>query len=393
MTTDAPTPPAAPVQRRYHFHWPGVTYVIVTLFLAVGALNSQNNLLFATLGVAMGGLLVSGIISGWSLMGLRLERDVSTAGTVGSPMQVRYVLHNVNRLMPSMALNIEEVRPRRGTGGWWEYFDTPRAFVAFIGPRGRARARATVTPLRRGCPPLRYVRVWSTFPFGLAKKSMWFEIPQGALVYPADLRLRPEFLRSLSAQSRLGSGEEPSPGHGDEFYGLREYAAGDNPRRIAWKPSARTGTLVIRQHAAPAPVRLWVVLRLGSRAHAGLDEVSIALAASVLRQAEHQAVAVGLAVPLTGAVHAPRRDRRHVARMLEDLARLDLAALAESRATGAEAFPAAARRGASIVIDADSDTPPRWGGGSRVAVKQVRSVVLDAPENSRLLALLAGGAA
>src|ERR1041385_4840021 len=62
--------PAAPL-RRYHFHGPGLVYILVTLFIAMGAINSQNNLLFAALGLAIGGLLISGIISGGALLGVR----------------------------------------------------------------------------------------------------------------------------------------------------------------------------------------------------------------------------------------------------------------------------------------------------------------------------------
>ena len=385
MPTDPSPQPAAPIQRRYHFHWPGVTYVIVTLFLAVGALNSQNNLLFATLGVAMGGLLVSGIISGWSLMGLRLERDVSTAGAAGEAMPVRYVVHNTNRVMPAMALHLEEVRPRRQKRGWWDFFDTPRTFVAFVPPRGRARVATSVTPARRGEPPLDLVRVWSTFPFGLAKKSMWFQMPDRALVYPAQLRLRAGFLKSLAARSRTGAGEEPTPGLGDEFYGLREYVPGDSPRRIAWKPSARTGTLVIRQHSAPSPVRLWVILKFGPAGDAAADERAIALAGSILREAERASVAAGLCVPLAGALHAPRLERRHVSRMLEVLARLDLGGLERG---GDEREPPATRKGTSIVVDAQ----PGATGGGRITMRQVGVALADTPENARLLAMLGGAA-
>jgi hypothetical protein len=33
-------------QRRYHFRYAGLIYIGVTVFIAIGALNSQNNLLF-----------------------------------------------------------------------------------------------------------------------------------------------------------------------------------------------------------------------------------------------------------------------------------------------------------------------------------------------------------
>lgn len=180
-------------------------------------------------------------------------------------------------------------------------------------------------------------------------------------------------MSTLTDRSPRGAGDEPSPGTGDEFFGLREYAPGDSPRRIAWKPSARTGTLVIRQHSAPSPVRLWVILRLGAPRGAVADERAIALAASVLREAERRAIAVGLCIPLTGDLHLPHAQRRQITRMLESLARLDLQALAERRGVDEERDPPATRRGATLVID------PR--GGQEGAID-------DTPENRRLLELL-----
>ena len=60
--------------RQYHFVSGGVLYVAVTTLLMLGALNSQNYLLFAALGIAMAGLVVSGVLSGSSLLGVLVGR-------------------------------------------------------------------------------------------------------------------------------------------------------------------------------------------------------------------------------------------------------------------------------------------------------------------------------
>jgi len=73
------------IVRRYHFHAPGVLYVAVTLFLALGADQQPEQPALRALGLAIGGLLVSGIISGASLLGLRVERDPIVHASVGAP--------------------------------------------------------------------------------------------------------------------------------------------------------------------------------------------------------------------------------------------------------------------------------------------------------------------
>ena len=57
------------LKRRYHLHIPGFVYVALVLIIAVAAMNSQNNLLFWIFGVLFSGLLVSGILSGWMMLG------------------------------------------------------------------------------------------------------------------------------------------------------------------------------------------------------------------------------------------------------------------------------------------------------------------------------------
>jgi uncharacterized protein (DUF58 family) len=348
--------PAPGILRRYHFHAPGLLYVGVTLFLAIGAVNSQNNLLFAALGLAMGGLIVSGIISGMSLLGVRLEREPARAGAVGQKLILRYALRNANRLMPAFGLNIAEVA-ETGAGRravrWPEFFEPPRGFAVHVGPGETVRAEVAVWPKRRGEVTLDAVSIWSTFPFGLTKKSITIWQPQAVLIRPPILPLRSGLVERLTARSSAGLGGERSIGQGEEFFGLREYTPGDSPRRIAWRASARTGEIVVRQHALPSPVRLWIILRLAADADETADERAIALAASVLARASEAEIAVGLAVPLTGLLERPRTGHHHLDRLLAGLALLDLAA-ARSRdpAAAAETPSLAARGGAAVVIHA-----------------------------------------
>ncbi len=341
------------IERRYHFHPPGVFYVGVTLFLAVGALNSQNNLLFLALGLAIGGLLVSGVISGSSLMGVRLERDTSGRARVGEALTIRYEVANRNLLMPAFGLTITELARGRAAGNRTGAFRNEPAFVVGVGAGETVRCAAIARPLRRGVARLDRVRVWTKFPFGLAIKSATFSRPHTLVVLPAVLGLRPGLVSRLCVRSATGMGAERQPGMGDEFFGLREYRPGDNPRRIAWKASARraSGELVVRQHASPAPQRLMVVVRFGGCADAEM-ELAIALAASVAAEAEREGVSVGLAVPCVGLVIAARSGRRHLDALLGELARLVVPAGAP------EALPTpAARSGACVVIHGTAVDP------------------------------------
>ncbi len=367
--------PSGPT-RRYHFHFPGVLYVFVTLLVAVGAINSQNNLLFGALGLAIGGLLVSGLLSGAGLLGLRVDRAGHGDAIVGRPLALRYRVRNSNHLMGALAMHIEELDrdAARDRVNWRKFFPSVHAFVTQVRAGEEIIAGAEVIPERRGVATFDRVQVWTKFPFGLARKSMTFSAPLAVIVQPPDIPLRPGLLRKLTARAPYGRGGDRSAGLGEEFFALREYIPGDSPKLIAWKRSARTGTLIVRQQAAPAPMRLWIVIRFeearGENAGA-MDERAIALAASVAREAAGQGIAVGMAVPGAGVYLPPRVGRVHLVRLLGDLAILD-ADKARAGAAGAQRLSeTAARSGACVVVHAgevDEGYGPRgsthWSAGA-----------------------------
>ncbi len=79
-------------------------------------------------------------------------------------------------------------------------------------------------------------------------------------------------------------------GMGSELLELREYAAGDPPKSIAWKVSARRDTLMTRQYESEVPVRVILFLdgsistRIGGFGQRLLDQ-SLYVAGSVARSA------------------------------------------------------------------------------------------------------------
>lgn len=290
----------------------GAFYVAVSMFLLVGALNSQNNLLFGALGLAIGGLAVSGVISGASLMGLRVSRERPGEASVGRPIELRYRVVNRNRLVPAFAVRISEVAPKVMT------------FCPHVGCGSTEWVSATLTPTRRGRLELTGVRAETTFPFGIARKSVTFRDRYTILVRPRFLELRTAAIPPREAGARGVMAAERLPGQGDEFFGLRDYAPGDLTRQIAWRATARTGKLVVRQRSAIAPARMWVALVFGARDRTPtLDERAIALAASLVREASMRGYAVGLQVPQTGERHGPVTSRLHVEAMLNVLAAID----------------------------------------------------------------------
>ncbi len=306
-----------PDERRYHVHMPGVVFVGFSLVIAVGAINSQNNLLFLALGLSLGALAVSGIVSGASLLGVRLSRRVPASGQCFRAMEISYSVRNANRIFPALGLSIGEELPRelrsRRTFGvaWWKFRfiggeplasrgRLPGAFVGSVGPRRVVRTRARVVPLRRGWMTLPRTAVWTTFPFGLSRKSVRFDLEARVLVRPGVVALRPGLVAGLLTHLPYGDRDQARAGLGEEFYGLREYSPGDAMRQIARRTTARRlswgSTPVIRLNRAPAPRVYWLVVRLDAALEHAENERAIVLAASLASALIEARAAVGLVV-------------------------------------------------------------------------------------------------
>jgi len=134
--------PAPDLRRRYQASSAVLLYSAITVFVAIGAVNSQNNLLFVALGVAVSAMIVSGLISGAALVSVTITRDPVPAGRAGEAVPVRYTLEN-RRRVPAFALLITERIEGRSR-------PIPTASVIMLPGRSAIRVRGSITPDRRG---------------------------------------------------------------------------------------------------------------------------------------------------------------------------------------------------------------------------------------------------
>lgn len=384
------------IRRRYQFGAGGLLYVFVTLLIALGAFNSGNNLLYWSFGLALALLLVSGVLSGVMLMGVRVEREWVSGASVGQTLRIRYRIRNLSRFMPAFALTIEEVgfevlpQARRSLLGRVMgsarrvsvptaapgRIGAPRTFVAHVGARETISAEAVVKAHHRGPVSLQAIRVSTGFPFGLMRKSLLISQRGSGVVTPMPETGHERALQTAGALAHDGSPSRRA-GRGDEFFALREYIHGDSPRDVAWRSSARRGTLLVRQFAAPSPPRVWIVLHLRTRPGSDADdERAIRVAAGLARAAEAQGLEYGVAAPLCRLLVHPRRlgtagTGGQLSRVMTDLGLLDLGPDDGRGARSIFPMHAATASGGCVVVHAgpvDVAFAPRVAGVLNIAV-------------------------
>lgn len=315
---------AAPVRRRYDLRWPSFVYIATTLFLAIGAINSQNNLLYWAFGAAVCGVVISGLISGGTLLALRVTRDPPPTPHAGDAFTLGYRVRNTHRFLPVFAVLIEEIGPDAGSPAMPSGIEARPALVTHCSPRGGAHAHASCTAVKRGAVSLGCLRVTSSFPFGLVRKTVIFDQPATMLVVPAVLPVRPLDRAARTGSDRVSVDSAARAGAGEEFYAIAEYSPGDPLASIAWKRSAALGTLVVRRTASAVPTRTWIEIdpEVGDASEADLDLV-VTAAASIGAHLERQGESAGLYVPWADVCVTPGQGPRAIQNLFRTLAVFD----------------------------------------------------------------------
>jgi uncharacterized protein (DUF58 family) len=223
---------------------------------------------------------------------IRLERDIIPSETFGDE-EIR-VESRIRNLTGATLGNLEirEVLDKR-----------------IIPEKGTGQLRASLTPLDElqlilefSCPPRAnyevgplIVRVRDPFGFYLAEKKLG---PETLSVMPRPEQLRGAYLRPRHVGPWPGVIPSKTLGLGSEFYSMREYLAGDDPKRINWKASARHNRLMVNETEAEKVTDVMIVLDTDVASFGPneneLFERSVQAAASFARLLLRQGNRVGL---------------------------------------------------------------------------------------------------
>lgn len=234
----------------------GAFYVAAMVLLAGAATNTGNNGLFLVVATLIAVFLVAAFMARRNLSGLQLDLEELGDLFANSPSLLRFRLRHDGRLMPRwlllLTIDPADVEPPVGPGR-----RRPTPFlVPSLAPGDEVQGRLELMMRRRGPRRIRAVHVVSLFPIGLFRKGLHLPADLEILVYPEI------FGAALSRPAEAAlSGDEASrrPGWGHDLYALRDYRAGDDPRHMHWKQSARHGKLIFQQRQSESSQRLAIL--------------------------------------------------------------------------------------------------------------------------------------
>jgi len=317
----------------------GTRWLVAAAVLAVIAILLRQPLLL-TLAIVLALAAASARL--WWRFGLSevtyRRRFATTRAAFGEEIELELITENAKPL-PLVWLEVTDEFPTalEVVGATLEPAAKPRVgiFQAFfsVRPYERVRRRYRLRCTARGYYRFGPAKLTTGDPFGFAAREREIPTTDHLIVYP---RVLPLTAFGLPARQPLGDAKPAQPLVEDPLRvaGVRPYAAGDSPRRIHWRASARTGTLQVKQYERSADPTVALFLDTNTFEHfwegqrSDLLELAITVAASLAARALDEGRQVGLIAnaPASGSARfirvPPGRHPAQLARILEMLAML-----------------------------------------------------------------------
>ena len=218
----------------------GIFFAIMLLCMLLGSINYSSSLGFFLTFLLAGLGLVGMLYTFRNLAYLKISHGHTKPVFAGETAEVPLLLTTTHQL-PAYQISVGQQRR-----------SPSRKINVFAD--SNTKLIHNLPAQQRGYATLGRLRVWSTFPLGLFHVWSWVELDHKVLVYP-----KPSGLHKLPHVSRHFKGHNTATYSGNEdFIGVRPYQAGDSPKHIAWKASAKSHEVLTKQFADLASHEVWL---------------------------------------------------------------------------------------------------------------------------------------
>ncbi len=279
---------------RFRLTREGVHFIGVLLFIFLGALLRDINLLILLAGAMIGLMLLQWRFNTRSLLGLTAQRFLPRNAFVG---------HETN-------VEVRVTNPKRWLGAWLVLIEDPlhkllpnveklsekgTAVIDEVAPNAAQSATYQLTFHQRGRYRVGPTTLSTRFPLTLGRGSRTLDNQVQFTIFPRLGQLS-DNVRGLFQQEQQGSARAArTVGMQEgEFYGLRPWSTGDSKRWIHWRTTARLGELSVRQFERRERQRVCVLLDLqGPSQRKGTSSEQAELAISFLASLAHATIRSG----------------------------------------------------------------------------------------------------
>jgi uncharacterized protein (DUF58 family) len=237
--------------------------LIVLILAQLNQWSVLDNVFFTIIGL----LVIAWTWSWVSLRGVEIERQTpGDRSQVGQPFSERLRLRNQSRLQKL----------------WVEVLDQSTfpghhvSKVVHLGPHDSTRWRVETICARRGRFRIGPVQLRSGDPFGLFPSTRLIPDSAELVVYPATVELS-SFTLPVGELPGGSAIQRRTPFVTPNAAGVRDYFSGDAFNRIAWRATARTGKLMVKEFELDPTADLWIALDLDGSVQAGATGASVSL--------------------------------------------------------------------------------------------------------------------
>lgn len=254
--------------RREHRNWTGfevrltregMSYIAILITCFVGAFLGKANLLMLVFGFLAAAFVLNGSMTLSILKGNKARRRIPRSVMAGEPLAVELLLSNHRRWMSSWLMIVRD----RVANSREVLF--PKVLFSRVAPGREQSGWYQIRFAQRGVYQFGPMKILTRFPLGFVERSLWVNAPDEIIVHPRIGRLTTQWRQqSAAAEDIMWNSRSRLGAHDDDFHRLREFRAGDNPRAIHWRTSARSNTLMVREFHETRDRDLMVMLDLAA---------------------------------------------------------------------------------------------------------------------------------
>ncbi len=249
-------------QVRFRLTREGVHYIGILLFIFLGALLRDVNLLILLAGAMIGLLLLQWRFNTRTLIGLTAQRYLPRNSFAAMETSVEIRVANPKTWLGAWLILVEEPLQKQ-LPNVVKLTEKGTTVIEEVPPKSARSSKYQLTFQQRGEYLVGPTTLSTRFPLALGRGSRTLDNQAHMTIFPQLGKLSPA-AHGLFQQRQQGAAQAArSVGlHEADFYGLRPWSTGDSKRWIHWRTTAKLGELSVRQFERRKSHRICVLLDL-----------------------------------------------------------------------------------------------------------------------------------